>query len=291
MDLRGLSCFLAVVDQGGFSAAARHLGITQPSVSLQIGRLERVLGDQLFHRNGRRVQLTALGEAILPHARSAIRAIRDVEAAAEGMRGAISGTVTIGTIPGCGGVGLPELIALFGETFPQVATRLIESSADDLVHQVTNGAIDLAIVGTTAPSTHGLPSRILQVSLMVAVTHPDHPLASKRRVPLRELLRHNVMCTPMGSGIRGAVDAARKTEGLDMTVRYESGNPEMLVGFAALGLGVAIVPDDASLRSKRDVRVIEIIDPEVRGNLELVWNPASANSPAVRELIRLAEAL
>jgi DNA-binding transcriptional LysR family regulator len=291
MDLRGLSCFLAVVDQGGFSAAARHLGLTQPSVSLQISRLERSLGGQLFHRLGRRVELTALGEAILPHARSAIRALRDVEAAAAGMRGTLSGTVTIGTIPGCGGVGLPELIASFSKNFPQVTTRLVKSSADLLIREVTNGAIDIAIVGTTCPPTHGLPSRILQESRMVAVAQHGHPVTLEPDIPLRELLRHDVMCTPTGSGIRAAVDAARKAKGLDMVVRYESGNPEMLVGFAAIGLGIAIVPDDAALRVRSDVTVIEIVDPEVRGNLELIWNAASATSPAVRELIRLAEAL
>lgn len=291
MDVRQLRCLVAIVDEGSFSGAARRLDMTQPAVSLQIRRLEEALGEPVFHRNGRSIALTPLGEAILPHARDAFRALQNAETAAQSVRGVISGTVTIGTIPGCGDVGLPEMIVAFRDSYSLVSTTLIESSADDLIRRVTSGELDLAIVGTAAPSTHGLPSRVLTVSRMVAVVPASHDLAGRIAIPLNELLRHDVMCTPPGSGIRAALDFARKAAGLDIVVRYESGNPDMLVRFAAIGLGIGIVPDDPAIRARQDIAVLDIVQPEVIGNLELIWTARSAASPAVRELIRLAEKL
>lgn len=291
MDVRQLRCLVAIVDEGSFSGAGRRLGMTQPAVSVQIRRLEGELGEPVFLRDGRRISLTATGEALLPHARGALRALHDAETAVQAARGVVSGTVVFGAMPGCGGIGVPEVLKAFRETYPRVAMRVVEASAGDLIRQVATQEVDVAIVGTPSPSTHGLPARVILETPLVAVTAPDHPLALARTIALRDLLAHEVMCTPKGSGIRAALDVARTVEGLGMTVRYESGNPDMLIDFAAHGLGIAVVPDGASTRARSDVAVIEIVNPEVRGRLELIWTAPSAASPAVREMIRLAERL
>lgn len=291
MDVRQLRCLVAIVDEGSFSGAGRRLGMSQPAVSVQIQRLESELGEPVFLREGRQVSLTAVGEAIVPHARGAIRALRDAETAVHLSRGVVSGTIAFGTLPGCGGLAVPGLLKAFRETYPHVSMRVVEASADELTRQVTTNEIDVALVGTPSPSTHGLPARVISEDRLVAVTPAAHPFAARGSVSLRDLLAHDVMCTPRGSGIRAAVDAVRRAEGLDLTIQYESGNPDMLVEFAASGLGIAVVPDGASIRERRDIAVIEIVDPVVLGRLELIWTAQSAASPAVREMIRLAEML
>lgn len=291
MDFRQFRCLVAIVDEGSFSGAGRRLGMSQPAVSLQIQRLESGLGEPVFFREGRRVRLTAVGEALLPHARTAMRAFQDARVAVEHSRGAISGSILFGTVPGCGGVGVPGLLKAFQESYPHVSMTLRESSAEELIRLVRHGELDIAIVGTASPPEHGLQSRTIVESNMVAVVAKVHELAAHRTMSLREVLAYEVMCTPKGSGIRAALDAVRKQEGLDLTVSHESGNPDMLVQFASLGLGIAIVPDDVSIRNRDDVAVVTITDPEVTGLLELAWTRQSETSPAVRELIRLAAML
>lgn len=288
MDLRQFRCLVAIVDEGGFSAAARRLGMTQPAVSLQIQRLEREVGDAVLVRDRRTTSLTATGEAILPHARKAIRALDEAHAAASSTRGIISGSILIGTVPGCGGADFPAVLGDFRKEYPGVMLRVIESTADDLIRRVRLEDIDIAIVGTASPSTHGLPARIITESRIVAVVASDHPLAGARSITLESLLEHELMCTPKGSGIRAAIDAACDARSPGRTVRYESGNPDVLIRFAAAGLGIAIVPDSPSLHDRDDIAVIEITDPTVSGRLELVWSASAAASPAVRELIRIA---
>lgn len=291
MDIRQLRCLLAIVDEGSFSSAGRRLGMAQPAVSAQIQRLEREIGDQVFFRDGRTVSLTAVGEVMVPHARAAIRAMRDAEAAAQAARGVVSGTVTFGAMPGCGGLGVPEMLYAFREAFPQISLRVIEASAHELIRQVTHGDIDVALVGTPSPSTHGLPARVIVEERLVAVAPATGAPVSSEAIALQTLLEREIMCTPKGSGIRSALELAARARQLPITIRYESGNPDMLVAFAASGLGVAVVPDASSIRSRRDVVVLDIVEPCVLGRLELVWSTKCAVSPAVRELIRVAEVL
>ncbi|HWV22802.1 MAG TPA: LysR family transcriptional regulator [Thermomicrobiales bacterium] len=291
MDVRQLRCLVAIVDEGGFSSAARRLEMTQPAVSLQIARLEREIGNAVFLRNGRQVSLTATGEILLPHARKAVRAFDDAQVAARLTQGVVSGSILMGTVPGCGGANVPDLLRDFRKAFPDVSMRVIEGSADDLIRRVTNEDVDIAIVGTTSPSSHGLPSRIITETRLIAVAPREHGFARKSAIPLRALLEETVMCTPEGSGIRAALDMARKPARLDLSIRYESGNPDVLIRFAAVGLGIAIVPDGPELHTREDVAAIEITDPLIWGRLEMIWSRQSETSPAVRELIRLAEML
>lgn len=291
MDLRQFQCLVAIVDEGGFSAAARRLGMTQPAVSLQIGRLEREIGNAVFHRGGRQVSLTAVGASLLPHARRVLRAFEEAGIAARLGQGVVSGSILMGTVPGCGGADVPNLLRALGEEYPHVSVRVIEDSADALIRSVRSEAVDVAVVGTPSPSTHGLPSRIIAETRLVVVAPPGHEVAALSSIPLRQLLDHTVICTPPGSGIRAAIDQARARERLGLQVRYESGNPDVLLRFAAAGLGIAIVPDDPSLQERGDVVVVPIVDPPVWGRLELIWSRHGEASPAVRELIRLAEML
>src|SRR5690606_23172511 len=109
MNILQLRCLVAIADEGSFSRAGLRLGLSQPAVSLPIRRLEERRGDAVCLRQGRRVTLTRLGEAIRASAREALRAIGDSETTAEHLRGAVTGSVAFGTFPGCGGMNVPEM--------------------------------------------------------------------------------------------------------------------------------------------------------------------------------------
>ena len=99
MDITLLRAFLEVADAGAFSRAARRIGIAQPSLSLQIQRLEQQLGTTLFERHGRGVALTDVGKGLYPRAR---RIVDDVRAAEEAVRREVAegfGSITVGAIP------------------------------------------------------------------------------------------------------------------------------------------------------------------------------------------------
>src|SRR5262245_63725912 len=98
MELRQLSYFVAVADERHFTRAAERVSVAQPAVSAQIRRLERELGEVLFHRDRRGVRPTAAGEAFLPHARAALGAVQRGRDTIASMRGLLSGGLRVGVV-------------------------------------------------------------------------------------------------------------------------------------------------------------------------------------------------
>src|SRR5262245_24643763 len=117
MELRQLEYFVAVAEEANFTRAAQRVHVAQPAVSAQIARLERELGQPLFDRSRRAVRLTAAGEAALPFARQALRAVADVSTAVDEVGELVRGSVTIGTVT-AHNVDMPELLAAFHTAHP-----------------------------------------------------------------------------------------------------------------------------------------------------------------------------
>ena len=126
MKLRQLACFVAVVDEGSFTRAAQSLGIAQPSLSQQVRALEQELGGPLVERLARGVAVTPAGRALLPEARSALRA---AERGSRGVRAALQlegGELEVATVLSLAVGFLPGTIRIWHEHYPDVAIRLHE---------------------------------------------------------------------------------------------------------------------------------------------------------------------
>src|SRR5262245_34648567 len=146
MKLRQLECFVAVVEEGAFTRAARRLGIAQPSLSEQIRTLERELGGPLVERLPRGLSVTPAGRAPLPEARTALRA---AERGARSARAALevgTGDLEIATVLSLAVGFLPRVIQVWHERYPGVAIRLHEfRHRQHLEEALREGVGDLAI--------------------------------------------------------------------------------------------------------------------------------------------------
>jgi DNA-binding transcriptional LysR family regulator len=108
MELRQLQYLVAVVEEASFTRAASRVHVAQPGVSAQVRRLERELGQELLDRSGRTVRTTAAGDVVLPYARAALAAVEGARSAVDELAGLVRGRATVGTVVGCGAVGLPR---------------------------------------------------------------------------------------------------------------------------------------------------------------------------------------
>ena len=143
MDMRRLTYFLAVVDHGGFTAAADEVGVSQPALSLAVKELERELGVGLFDRVGRRVHLTAAGHALVGPARQALRDVETGRAAVAGLR---SGTLVLASLPTLAADPLAELVGRFRRRHPGVDVDLAApEDTSDLVAMVRDGRCEAGI--------------------------------------------------------------------------------------------------------------------------------------------------
>ncbi|WP_104480312.1 LysR substrate-binding domain-containing protein [Actinokineospora auranticolor] len=288
MELRQLEYFLAITEEGGFTRAAARAHVAQPGVSVQIRRLERELGQELFDRTGRTIRLTQAGEALLPYARAALRAIDDGRLAVDELAGLLRGRVTVGMLTATPADNLIDLLADFHTAHPRVEVSLREDTSDNLVEGLITGTIDLAWVSTAGRTPDGLTGVVVTDEPLVAVVIPDDPLATRASLPLAALADRVLGSLPPGTGLRAALEQSCATAGFTPRIGFEASAPEVLVKLAARGMGVAVVPAPVAALHPTTTRHIPLTDPEPRGRIELAWRAEGPLSPPAQALITAA---
>lgn len=195
LDIDLLRTLVAFADSGSFSRAALLVHRSQSAVSMQMKRLEALLGRPLFARSGRDVVLTDDGIRLLNHARRLLAlheaALRDFAAPA------ISGKVRIGIPDDYLLIFLPQLFQQFAERHPEVTTEVICDTSEVLLRRLGQGALDLAIAAVREPEDDAI---VLRREKILWVGSPRHPTHEKRPLPLAVF----AVDTP----IRRAVDRA-----------------------------------------------------------------------------------
>ena len=163
MELRQLQYLLAVVEEQSFTRAAARLHVAQPWVSAQVRQLETELGQTLVDRSPSGVRLTAVGAAVLPHARAALAAVAAVSDAVDQLAGLLRGHVTVATVPSVASpaVNLPHLLAGFHHQHPHVEIALLEDSSDQIITALQDGRIDLGLVGDADRQPAGIDTQIV----------------------------------------------------------------------------------------------------------------------------------
>ncbi|GAA1686202.1 LysR substrate-binding domain-containing protein [Nonomuraea maheshkhaliensis] len=288
MELRQLEYFVAVAEEAGFTKAAARLHVAQPGVSAQIRQLERELGEPLFDRSGRAVRLTAVGEAVLPYARAALAAVSGIRLVTDELTGLLRGRVVMGGVSTPSVLDLPGMLASFHDRFPAVEIALVENDPESLLDGVTGGRLDLGLLGLGAPLPPGVAVQVVVDQRLVAVVHPDHELAGARSVTVAELEGRRLVSLPAGTGLRAALEESCARAGFAPQVAYEASEPYVLGQLAARGLGLAVLPESAVAAAASELRVLELTEPAMRGQMGVVWRAEGPRSPAARAFVEHA---
>jgi DNA-binding transcriptional LysR family regulator len=262
MELHQLRYFVAVAELRHFTKAARGLRIAQPSVSRAVRVLEEELGTQLFHRMKGNVALTSAGEVLLPWAR---RVLADVDGAALEVRELADlrrGRLAVGATPSLATTLLPPALARFHAAFPGVELVLHEAGSRDLVGELEQGALDIALV--ILPLRHEVleTTPLLREELVVAVA-PDHPLASRKTIAIADLRGVPLVMFRDGYDLRATTLAAFRRAGFEPTLALEGGEMDGVLRLAAAGLGVAVVPS-LVIDPAGPLRAVRLADPLTR---------------------------
>jgi DNA-binding transcriptional LysR family regulator len=281
MELRQLSYFVAVAEEGQFTRAAERVLVAQPAVSAQIRRLERELGERLFHRDPRAVRLTVAGEALLPHARASLAAAERGRDAIASLHGLLHGRLRV-AVAGPVDHRFAESLGDFRRAHPGVDITFTEQHNEPLLEAVAHGEVDVAIVGLGAhPLPPGVCTRVIATEPLVVAVGRDDSLAARTTVTLGQLREQPMISLVRGSGLRAVLENACRDAGFDPRVTAETGDLGSLVELAAEGLGVAILPRSAA--AVADVAVLRLTRPRLQRRTALAWHESV--SPAGRTFL------
>jgi DNA-binding transcriptional LysR family regulator len=269
MELHQLRYFLAVVDEGSFTAGATAVRISQSGISTQIQKLERELGLTLIDRSARQVALTPAGLRLVPYARMAIAAVDDVTGAANDIRGLVAGSLRVATVTGLVWQPLFDALATIHAEHPAIDIRLHEGISDDLITEVRDGTADVAIAGWSGNEPDGVEVSVVFDDPLVAVVGRDHLWATRQQVRVAELARADLITFPRGTGARTALDALMARAGTSVIPRWEVTTPAFIEMLTARGLGVGIA--SATTIPSEHVVQLRIDDVEARSRLGVVW--------------------
>jgi DNA-binding transcriptional LysR family regulator len=288
MELRQLAYFVAVVDEAHFTRAAERLRIAQPAVSQQIRRLEAELGERLLHRDRRKVALTSAGEALLPYARAALAQVESGRQAVAALRGLVTGQLRVGLVMPLPDRSVVRAIGAFGRKYPGIELTLVEDETDALLDGLAAGDLHTAFLGLgpgqDVPTS--LQAIIVSREPAVLAVHPQHPLATRRSVPLSALRDEPVVTLTRASRLRTVLETACSQAGFAPRIVAETSDLSVMTQLVAEGIGVALMPRSARLEAS-DVVTIALTHPTIDRRIILVWRPG-ASSPAARAFITLA---
>ena len=287
MELHQLRYFLAVVDEGTFTAAAEAVRISQSGVSTQLQKLERELGIALIDRSARRVMVTPAGQRLVPYARAAIAAVEDVTGVANDIRGLVTGSLRVAAVTGLTWSPLFDAVAAIHTQHPGIDLRLHEGNSDDLIADVRDGIADVAVASWLETAPEGVQTALVFDDPLVAVVALGHPWRSRTSVSPAEITRADLIALPSGTGSRATLEALLARAGASrVQPRWEVSSPAHVQMLASRGIGVGIVSLTVA-DGWDDVAAIPIDDARARYRFGVVWQrrPSHAAQALLHRLL------
>jgi LysR family hydrogen peroxide-inducible transcriptional activator len=284
MYLKDVAYFLALTERGSFREAADACGVSQPTLSVQLAKLEGELGVQLVERGGKGARLTPAGERAVGPANRLMQAMGELRAACADSTGALTGTFHLGIIPTSGAYLLPLILPVVRKTHPDVKLFIREEWTADLLRKLARGDLDAAIVSLPIDEP-ALSTVELFVEPFKAIVPSDHPLAKRDHIGPADLATADMLLLEHGHCLRG-----QTTDYCDLRHRPvfdQATGIESLRQMVAAGLGVAVLPALATRGrwgSTAGVKTIELDEPAPRRTIVLAWRRSDARASAWRKL-------
>ena len=281
-----LGSFHAVAGTGGFTAASKVLHVGQPTITGQVRALEDYYGVELFHRRGRRVELTETGMelyAVTQRMEILEREAQDVLQTAGGFQ---SGHLRVGAV---GPYHLTEMLAVFRERFPYLKITVTVRNSEDILENLLNFEVDVAVLSQTETDSRILAVPFCQEPLVVFV-HSGHPWASRETLRIEELEDQDVILREPGSTTRRAFEKALKQTGVTIRPVMEIGSREAVWMAVARGLGIGVV-SNLEFMPHPDLRKLSFENADVHTNAHVVCLRERRDSQMINEFFQIVEEL
>ncbi len=275
-----LRSFHAVAQRLSFTAAARELGVSQPTITTQVKSLESEFGVELFVRRGRRIELTEAGGGLLDITR---RLFADEKEAADFLnetRGLRTGHLRVGAV---GPYHVTDMLAAFNARHPGLYVLVTVGNSRDTLRDLLDYRTDVAVLAHVDPDPRlvAIPYQHHRVVVMCPV---DHAFAQRRGLRVRDMEGQRLIVREAGSTTRRAFDQAMRDTGVRPNVVMEIGSRESIREAVAKGIGLGVVSEAEFIPDPR-IRALPVTDAEIYTYAHVVHLRERQNARLVRAFL------
>jgi LysR family hydrogen peroxide-inducible transcriptional activator len=274
MTITQLKYVLAVAEHKNFTLAAEKCFVTQPTLSMQIQKIEEELSIQIFDRTKKPIQLTDIGQKIVNQAKNIVIEADRIQDIVEQQKGFIGGEFRLGIIPTIMPTLLPMFLTNFIKKYPKVKLIIEELNTDEIIVKLNNGHLDAAIAATPL-----LEDKIKEVVLyyepFVAYIPESHHHFQKEEIEIEDLNIDEILLLQDGHCFRDGILNLCKNVSKNETSRFqiESGSFETLIKLADEGLGTTLLPylHTLDLKEKDKLKLRHFKEPKPAREISLIF--------------------
>lgn len=291
MDLRQLRYFIAIAESPSLSAAARALGVAQPSLSQNVVRMEDELGVRLVERSPRGTVLTDDGILLLRHARKVCTAFDHCLDEMREVGDALRGKVSFGMPPSVSMVMSVPLAETVRVEFPDLRLRAIEAMSGYIKTWIDDGTVDIGFIYDLAKANHFRTIHVLNERLFFFSAPDAWPLESPPGAPVRlcDLQDLELILPSPSHGLRKTIEGYAQPRGVHLNVTIEMDAMTQIKELVARGSGHTIFSPSAvhDFVARGDLVKAPITDPDMVRPVYLATNPARTSSRACRAIAQV----
>src|SRR5438105_133446 len=290
MELHPLKVFVTVAQERSFSRAAEKLLRTQPAISLSIQRLEDEVGEKLFDRAAKDLQLTAAGRVAFDYARRFETLQGDLENALAELRDKSAGRLAIGANESST-LYLLDSVEQYRKRFPKIKVQIQRSQSSRIPAQLIDGELELGVL-TYDPEDARLLSRVLYTDHLAFIVSPKHRLSERKTVPITDLGTETFIAHNVVSPYRGSVIRAFQNHKVPLNIHVEMPTVEAIRKMVERGQGVAFLPRMCVEHEIRHglLREVKVKELELERQIRLVYPARRALSHAAQAFLELVQA-
>ncbi|MEP6260406.1 MAG: hydrogen peroxide-inducible genes activator [Gillisia sp.] len=287
MTITQLQYVLAVAEHQNFTRAAQKVFVTQPTLSMQIQKLEEELDIQIFDRSKKPIQLTETGRKIVNQARNIVNESERIQDIVDQQKGFIGGEFRLGVIPTIMPTLLPMFLTNFIKKYPKVKLKIEELNTEAIIEKLKEGHLDAALAATPL-ELPGIKEQVLYYEPFVAFIPDGHRLAKKDKLDVEELDVDDMLLLEDGhcfkDGILNLCKASRNYEGDNF--QLESGSFETLIKLSNEGLGMTLLPylHTLDLRESDKSKLKMFKDPVPAREVSLIYNKSELKIQIIEAL-------
>jgi len=274
MTITQLQYVLAVAEYKNFTLAAEKCFVTQPTLSMQIQKVEEELDIQIFDRTKKPIQLTEIGQKIVNQAKNIVNEADRIKDIVDQQKGFIGGEFRLGIIPTIMPTLLPMFLKNFIKKYPKVKLIIEELNTEDIIFKLKNGHLDAAIAATPL-NEEKIKEVVLYFEPFVAYIPENHQSFSKKEINITDLNIDEILLLQDGHCFRDNVLNLCKnnTNSEQNHFQIESGSFETLIKLADEGLGTTLLPylHTLDLKEADKTKLRHFTEPKPAREVSLIY--------------------